>query len=170
MTAIGMGMGMARPKGGASGDLFNDTFDSGVDGWTTQAGSPTITQVANDSESHSSGGYTGCLSYATDGAGDNIISKSYTGLPRNTTIRVDLVCSFGASGDRYTPLFKDGGGVGVSATLISGNSASPFTVAQTVTFEMTTPNTANGETLKIELYDFAASDVIFFDQIRGYTP
>lgn len=166
---MGMGMGVGQSTGAVSGDHFNDTFDSDTEGWAIQAGSPTITQVADDSASHSAGGYTGCLRYATNGVGDNIISKSYS-VPRNTLMRIDLVVSFGASGDRFTPLFKDGGGGSVSTTLIAGNNTSPFTIAQTVTFELTTPDTANGETLKIELYDFAAVDVIFFDQIRAYTP
>ena len=166
---MGLGMGVSQSTGAATGDHFNDTFDSDTESWAIQAGSPTLTWVADDSASHAAGGYTGCLRYATDGAGDNIVSKSFT-VPRNTLMRVDLVCSFGASGDRFTPLFKDGGGASVSTTLIAGNSTSPFTTAQTVTFELTTPDTANGETLKIELYDFPPADVFFFDQIRAYAP
>ena len=92
---LGIGLGVGENTGGASGDHFNDTFDSDTEGWAIQAGSPTLTWVADDSASHDASPQTGSLRYQTDGAGDNIISKSFS-VPRNTLMRVDFVVSFGS--------------------------------------------------------------------------
>ncbi len=161
------GMGVGGNTGGSSGVEIVDDFSANVDGWSEYVGTPDascfVDQQSDDSASHSAGSYTGVLRYAFNK--DFRIQKSYTGLARNTATTLVMPISFLANGDRVFISVVDGGNGSIT---LSGSATTPFTSAQTLTYTFTTPDTANGETVKVRLNPHSAvgnPSTLFVDSV-----
>lgn len=111
------------------------------------SGNAYLTRVANDNLSHASGPYTNVGRFHNHQATTFRVQRLWTTVA-NTLYDIDFDISFLAAGNRVSIRVFDGAGAAITAAL------TPFTSAQSINFNFTTPAGAAGTETYLRINEF----------------